>query len=97
MSNVKYQCLPHIIAMVRMLSAPRYRSGIYCWRRSTRETRSPALVWNTPDTGRMRVPLQVSTEAGPDSHKTDHISASTVSSRLRIDESYVTNLIRVLR
>jgi len=59
-----------------------------------RETTS---VWSTPDPGRLRVCF--SAEAGPGSHKTGSISASTVSNRLRIavDESCVTNLMRVPR
>jgi len=39
-----------------------------CWRRSTRETRSPSSVWSTLDPGRLRVPFSAETESG--SHKT---------------------------
>jgi len=54
-------------------------------------------VWRTQDPGRLRVPF--SAEAGSGSHKTGSISASKVSSSLRIsvNESCVTNLIRVPR
>jgi len=46
-----------------------------------------------------RLHVLFSGEEGPDSHKTVGISASTASSRLRIavNESCVTNLIRVPR
>ena len=98
MSNFKHPCLPYMITIARILSAPRYMFGI-CLLEAlhTRDQVSHVSTEHPRPGSSARTFFGRSRVRQSGSHKTGSISASTASSRLRIPiiKSCVTNLIRV--